>query len=162
MAILQFKTPEFDPKRAYGFVVEFPEELNIKPYTIQRITKPSVKFTKKEINFLNILKYSSLKGKWNNIEITLFDLIYPSTSAALVNLVEFCDNKKGKKFTFKIKVLDPVMEGSENGVGEVIETWTIDVHSIVSVDFGKYDYGSKEIQKLKLILKPSDCRLNQK
>jgi hypothetical protein len=165
MATLQFKAPKmpsltFDPKRKYGFLVEFPEELNIKPYAIQRITKPSVKFSKKEINLFNIIKYSSLKYKWNNIEIELFDLIYPSTSAAVVDLIEFCENKKGKKFTFKIKVLDPFREGIENGAGDVLETWTIDVQDIVSVDFGKYDYGSKEVQKIKLILKPSDCRLD--
>jgi hypothetical protein len=152
MAQLLFKTPEYDPKRAYNFAVEFPSEFNINPETVKSINKPTVTLKKREINILNLFRFSRIKPVWGNIQITFSDPIYPSTSEALLNLVELCEKKRGNKFTFKIK--------STDHAGTEVESWTIDVKNIVSVEFGKYDYSSKDVQNLKLVLKPSNCILN--
>ncbi len=142
-----------EPKRNNRFIVEFPEQFNIEPYVIQSTTKPRLTFTQKTFNLFNIWKYSTVKSTWSNIEMTLFDPIGPSSSAAVVDLIKFCDVNQGDTlFSFTIKALDPT--------GIEVETWTIDVDSLVSVDFGSYDYSKDGLQKITMILKPSDCRLS--
>ena len=43
--------------------------------------------------------------------------------------------------------------------GVTIESWKIIVDKIISFDFGKLDYASDDISKLKIMIKPSDCIL---
>lgn len=139
MAKLMFKPVpvEQEPKRNY-FIVEFPEELNIEPYLIDKINKP------KFINY-----------KWQNIEISFIDLIGPSTSKIIYNAINFFKIQKFKKsfplFSFNISMLDPV--------GEVIEKWVINVKEVVSVDFGDFSHSDSKnkIQYIKMIIQPSDC-----
>lgn len=61
---------QYEPKRNNRFVVEFPNELNIKQWLVQKIGKP--KFT---------------NGKWENIKIDFIDPIGPSVSPTLFSLV---------------------------------------------------------------------------
>ena len=154
MATLLFKTPvPVQPKMDNRFIVEFPEQFNIEPWVFQSITKPRITLKEKTFNFFNIWKYSTVKSTWSNIEMTMLDPIGPSSSAAIKDLIEFCDVNQGDTlFSFTIKALDPT--------GIEVETWTIDVESLVSVDFGSYDYSKDGIQKITMILKPSDCRLS--
>lgn len=154
-----------EPKMNNRFVVEFQDEFEIEPYLIQTITRPSL-----NIDIENIQNHYRYTGKyeWNNIEMTLIDTIGPSTSQGVMNLIIHCkkqnltfikDEMEGnvdltKKilFTFKLKSLDPI--------GETIETWTIDVKELISVDFGKCDYGNKDMQTIKVVLKPESCTLS--
>ena len=134
----------YQPKIDNLFIVEFPEYFNMPPYFIQGVTKPKLE-----------------KGKWSNITVETLDPIYPSMTSSVVDLIHFCElnkpsffSKKRNLFSFSIKALDPT--------GLEVEEWIIDVKQLVSVDFGDFSYADKEFQKIKLIFKPSDCRLNQK
>lgn len=144
MATLVCKVPVLlEIKRENRFIVEFPKEFDIESWLVRSISRPHFK-----------------NNKWENIEMTFMDPIGPSTSERLFKLI----NKYKKKglfsflkkdiFTFQIQSLDPV--------GQVVETWSVDVKELVSVDFGKYDYGVKDedsLQIIKMILKPSNCTL---
>lgn len=130
----------YEPKKATRFVVEFPEEFKIPTYCVQKIEKPEIVF-----------------GKWQDIEIEFIDLIEPSTSEAIYNVYNKfkdikCDYKNPKEiFRFKILALDPV--------GIVVETWTITVEEIPSVDFGDNNYGTDDIAKIKMVVRVLDCIL---
>ncbi len=142
MAELMFKVPvEVEPKRDSRFIVEFPTEFNIESWCIQGATKPLW-----------------VNGEWQNIEIELIDPIGPSMSVAIVSLMEFFKknkpglfSKKKSLFSINIKSLDPT--------GVEVEKWTIGIEKLISVDFGSFHYGSDDIQKISIILKPSDCIL---
>lgn len=142
MSTLLFKMPtEIEPKRDSRFSVEFPIELNIESYLVQSISKPKL-----------------VNGKWENITTTLLDVVHPSTSDTIFKLIDYCKknksgifSKKKPLFTIKLKSLD--------ATGFELEAWYINIEKLISVDFGNYDYGSNDIQKIKVVLKPLDCRL---
>lgn len=131
----------FEVKRNNRFVVEFPKEIEIESWVIQSITKPKL-----------------INGCWANIDIVMLDPINPSTSQAVMKMIEYCDknkpslfSKKRSLFTFTIKVLDPV--------GVEVEEWVINVEEFLSADFGNVDYSSDDIQKIKISLQPLNCKL---
>ncbi len=133
-----------EPIRQNRFLVEFPYVFNIPSFTIQKITRPSLTFLNNEYN-------------WKNIEIELLDIIGPSTSKGLMNMIEYCKNFDIRRvdnlplFSFLLSDLDPT--------GTNVTTWVIDVKELVSVKFGISDYGLDEVQKCKVILKPQNCRM---
>jgi hypothetical protein len=138
---------EYMPKIDNLFVVEFPEHFNMPPYFIQSATKP------------RLINRKWWRGnKWENIEIRTLDPIGPSMTSAVVEFIDYCElNKPGlfsknrELFEFTIKALDPT--------GVEVEKWVIGVKNLISVDFGKFDYTSKELQVIKILLEPSYCIL---
>ena len=131
-----------EPKRSTLFVVEFPQEFGIYPWVVQSVTKPR------------------REGKrWENIDIRLIDIIGPSTSQRIMDMIQTCEQRQSflqrllgeSLFYMSINILDPT--------GVEIERWNISVKEIVSVDFGELTYGSKDVQTIKLELKPGDCVL---
>jgi hypothetical protein len=150
---------EQEPKRENRFVVEFPSEFGIESYVVQKINKPRIQFVStpyKNPDGSHTIINSDYK--WDNFEIEFLDIIGPSTSAKLLNMVNICKNrrekiadKKAPLFTFYIKSLDPT--------GVEIEKWKITVAELLDVNFGDLDYGSDKLQFCKVVLKPLDCEL---
>lgn len=127
----------YEPKLANRFLVTLPDNFDLPEWTIFSITKPKLK-----------------KDKWQNITIVFTDPIGPSTSQRLFHNVSGMGNAKAAEvpFDFKIESLDPT--------GVVVEKWTITVEKIVLIDFGDSNYAKSELQKPRLIVKPSTCVLN--
>lgn len=123
-----------EPCRANRFVVTFPENFNVIGYTITAIDTPS---------------YSFEENRWYDIEVRFVDLIYPSTSQTLFNLLQ----RENTPFNMWIELLDPV--------GAVIQQWEINVEKIVKINFGKgLSYSDEGLCEPSIILRPQSCRLN--
>jgi len=133
-----------EPRRNNRFMVEFPHMFNIEAFTVRNVNKP--KFILKDNCYV-----------WSDISLEFIDLIGPSASRGLFNMIEFCKNhqilkdNKQPLFNFNITDLDPV--------GADIGTWVVEVEDLVLVDFGDCEYDSTEIQTCKLVIKPLNCRL---
>lgn len=148
MADMIIKLPsQYEPKVSNRFIVEFPEHFNMPPYFIQSVTKPRL-----------INRKWWMGNKWENIEIKTLDPIGPSMTSAVVEFIDFCElnkpslfSKNRELFEFTIKALDPT--------GIEVEKWVIGVKKLISVDFGKFDYENKDLQVIKILLKPSYCIL---
>lgn len=147
----------FEPKRNNRFIVRFPSEFGIEPLTVQKINRPKINFKPKELNIMNQTQFISSNFEWSNFEIELIDFIGPSTSSGVYNLIDFCQDHikynviEDFLFSFSIEALDPV--------GVVIEKWIIYVKELLEVDFGNYDYSDDSLQKIKITLKPFDCKI---
>ena len=142
MAELMFKVPtEIDVKRDNRFVVEFPKEFGIESYFIQSIKKPSL-----------------VNGKWQNIEVSLFDPISPSMTEAVHSVMYFCKKNKLNFFSKKKCLFEIIIKGLDP-TGVEVERWSVGIKEIVSIDFGSYDYAEDGIQSIRLEFKTSDCRL---
>jgi len=138
--------PESEPKRNCRFYVEFPEEFNIESFVVRSATKPKLK-----------------NGEWQDIEITFMDLVGPpSTAHRIMNLVNVCIIRKSKQSFVEKFLCIPLLKiemKSLDPTGVEIEKWIVDIGKIISVDFGNFDYGSDDIQKIKIVLRPTDCKL---
>lgn len=130
---------EFEPKTLTRFVVQFPLELDIPYWTVQRITKP---------------KYSN--GEWLNIRIDFIDSTKHSPCNGIFKLITGTGTPelaRRDKVHFSIKSLDKL--------GTEVEEWVVYIESIVMVDFGNLDYtkDSDEILLPYMIIKPYKCIL---
>jgi hypothetical protein len=132
----------YEPRRTNRFIVDFPYMFNIPSYTVKKINKPKLTF--KDNTYV-----------WSNILIEFIDLIGPSTSRGIFEMIQFCKNyqiaidQNQPLFNFTIIDLDPT------GVG--VGTWTIEVKEISSVDFGDCEYDNPGLQICKLSIKPLNC-----
>lgn len=152
--ILKLAPMEQEPKRKNRFVVEFPNEFEIKSYLVQKINGSKVISVNKEIKDEDGFPSNIVTSyKWDNFTIELIDVIKPSTSQAVMNMVKHCNDKLGDtiKFTFHISILNPI--------GDEIEKWAIQVKELKEVNFGDLDYEIGEIKKIKVILVPAECTL---
>ncbi len=126
---------KFELKTTNNFVVELPEQFDIKSWTVVSSNKP--KFT---------------NGEWEDIKIVFNDYLACSTSQGLFNMVNFLKTSTGKnKFQIKLKSLDPT--------GVVVEQWVINVKNVLTINFGELDHRTSSYQKLTLIVKPLNCIL---
>jgi hypothetical protein len=125
----------FEPKTAYRFLVEFPEELNIKSWAVQKINKPK---------FVN--------NQWDVIRIEFIDTINESVIHGLYKLVEKikCSNDSETLLTIYINSLDPT--------GNVIESIEVSTSKITIIDFGDLDYANDDIQKPIIEFFPDNCK----
>jgi len=143
---MPFNQPVYEPKRQNRFLVSFPKNFGIEPWYVRSVTRPRYTFSIKG------------KGKWDVMEITFIDPIKPSTSESLFKLTTMVEElKKSQKvglplFTFDISTLDPT--------GVVVENWTIDVRSIVYIDFGMSNYENDDVQTPKMVIRPARCTLD--
>ena len=110
----------YEPKQTNRFVVIFPDEFEISPYVIFKVSPI-------------IMIGMSMKAE--PIVFSMYDAITPSTSAAInegLRKLRKSDNK-----TIKIKI------NSIGPVGDVVEEWILD-GCITHVDFGNYDWNVDE------------------
>lgn len=126
-----------DPKRKNRFVVEFPKELGIESWTVQKCNLPELK-----------------DGKWQNIKISFID---PIGLVSPVNgLNKIMDMKKSffsnkPIFNIKIKILDPT--------GAIIDNWLVSIKSVESVNFGYLDYSHDNLVTPSLTVRVKECSL---
>jgi len=126
----------YEPSRKNRFVVIFPDRFEIQSFLVQKINKPKL-----------------LGGVWQDFHLEFIETPQESISLRLFDLINYCNvNRSNPLFTMILINLDP--DGGEN------ERWTISVSEIVNVDFGDYDYGNDDYQVVKLVLRPSNCILN--
>lgn len=151
---------EYEPKRVNRFFAEFPDELGIEVWKVQKFKRPSMDINSVAIPFVNQENYVSGKYKWNEIEITFLDPIGPSTSQQVMEWVrlhaESLTGRMGYAAGYKkniiLKSLDPT--------GVEIEKWFLEQCQITGIDFGDNDYGNDELTNVTVTVQPWRCILN--
>ena len=151
---------EYEPKRVNRFFAEFPSELGIEVWKVQKFKRPSMKINSVAIPFVNEQNYVPWKYSWDEMQITFLDTIGPSTSQQLMEWVRLHAESltgrmgyaSGAKKNIILKALDPT--------GIEVEKWFIEQAQITSIDFGDNDYGNDEIQNITLSIQPWRCILN--
>lgn len=149
-----------EPKRPNRFFAEFPSELGIEKWKIQKFDRPKIDITSVPIHWQNTENYVAGKYKWNPVTITLIDVIGPSTSQQVMEWVrlhaESITGRMGYAAGYKkniiLKQLDP------NGVP--IDKWTLEQCQITNVDMGDNDAESDAVQMITITVQPFRCIQN--
>lgn len=160
MSEMLFGVPfDYEPKRENRFFLEFPSELGIEVWTISSFKKPSLRINSVEIPYLNAKYYVSGQYNWDEMDITLIDIIGPSTSQKVMEWVRLhaesmtarMGYNSGASKDLVLKVLDPT--------GVPVEQWKIERCIITSVDFGNQSQDSDEVSKITITVQPQRCIL---
>ena len=151
---------EYEPKRVSRFFAEFPSELGIEVWQIQKFTRPKMTIESTDIPFVNEQNYVAGHYKWDTMTIDFLDPIGPSTSQQLMEWVrlhaESLTGRMGYAAGYKkniiLKALDPT--------GVEVEKWFLEQCMITEINFGENDYSSDDLQKISLTIQPWRCILN--
>jgi len=151
---------DYEPKRVNRFFVEFPDELGIEVWKVQKIKRPSKKINSVPIPFVNEQNYVAGKYTWDEMTVTFLDPIGPSTSQQVMEWVrlhaESLTGRMGYAAGYKknliLKALDPT--------GIEVEKWYLEQCMVTGVDFGDNDYTSDDLSNIVVTFQPWRCILN--
>ena len=126
----------FEPKLKNRFIMQID---GIPAYTIKGVNRPQIDFDEVVLEHMNVTRYVKGKGRWQPMEITLYDPVVPSAAQAVMEWVrlghESVTGRDGYSDFYKkditIQVLGPV--------GDIVEEWTLKQAWIKSANFGTLD-----------------------
>ena len=75
-----FYTP-YEPKLKNRFIMEIS---GISAFTIKTMQRPQITFDEVVLEHMNVTKYVKGKGRWQTLQITLYDPIVPSAASEVI------------------------------------------------------------------------------
>ena len=74
----------YEPKLKNRFIMEI---AGIPAFTIKTAQRPQITFDEVTLEHMNITKYVKGKGRWQTLQVTMYDPIVPSAASAVIEWV---------------------------------------------------------------------------
>ena len=140
----------FEPKLKNRFLMNID---GIPAFLIKTAKRPQITFDEVTLEHMNVTRYVKGKGKWQPLDITLYDAVVPSAAQAVMEWVrlshESVTGRDGYSDFYKkdvlIKVLGPV--------GDVVEQWTLKGAWIQAANFNDLDFSSSDPAEISVTLR---------
>lgn len=140
----------YEPKLKNRFIMEID---GIPAFTIKTAQRPQITFDEVVLEHMNITKYVKGKGRWQTLQITMYDPIVPSAAASVIEWIrlhhESSTGRDGYQDMYKKNVVFNVL----GPVGDKIEQWTLFGTMIQDAAFGDLDFSSSEPVEITLTLR---------
>ena len=144
-----FYTP-YEPKLKNRFIMEIS---GIPAFTIKTMQRPQITFDEVVLEHTNITRYVKGKGRWQTLQITLYDPIVPSAASAVIEWIrlhhESATGRDGYQDFYKKNVNFQVL----GPVGDIIEKWTLYGTYIQDAAFGDLDFTDSNPVEITLTLR---------
>ena len=128
------------------------EIAGIPAFTIKTAQRPQITFDEVVLEHMNVTKYVKGKGRWQTLQITLYDPIVPSGAQAVMEWVrlhkESVTGRDGYSDFYKKDITFNLL----GPVGDIVEEWTLKGTFIQSANFGTMDYGTSDPVEIALTL----------
>jgi len=129
----------FEPKVKNRFIMYIND---IPAYTIKMANRPSINFETITVDHINLKRKLQGKGEWQDINISLYDPIVPSSAQAVMEWVrlghESLTGRRGYADFYKKDIILNML----GPVGDIVEQWSIKGALIVSATFNEVDWAS--------------------
>jgi len=161
MADLLRQVPiEYELIRVNRFELQFPTELGIESWMVQKAKRPSLKINSVKIPFMNTIFSVAGQYEWEAMEIEFIQTIGPSTSEKLIEWVRLhVESLTGRMGYFAGYAKDLVLT-SLDPTGVAVEQWTLQNCWVTDADFGQNDHGDDGLQMIKITIQPQWCVKN--
>ena len=140
----------FEPKLKNRFIMNID---GIPSHVIKAMNRPQIQFDEVLLEHMNVTRYIKGKGKWQPIEVTLYDPIVPSAAQAVMEWIrlghESVTGRDGYSDFYKKDVTFNVL----GTVGDIVEEWTLKGCYIENANFGDMDWGTSDPAEITLTLK---------
>ena len=134
---------DFEPKLKNRYLISF-AGTGIQAFMVKAMNRPSIEFDEVILEHMNITRYVKGKGRWQPLEVTLYDPIVPSASQAVMEWIrlshESVTGRDGYSDFYKKDVTFNVL----GPVGDKIEEWTLKGAYIQSANFGDLAFDSSD------------------
>ena len=140
----------YEPKLKNRFIMEI---AGIPAFTIKTAQRPQLTFDEVALEHMNVTRYVKGKGRWQPMELTLYDPVVPSAAQAVMEWVrlshESVTGRDGYSDFYKKNLTFNVL----GPVGDKIEQWDIKGAYIQTVNFGDLAFDSSDPTEITLTLK---------
>ena len=140
----------FEPKVKNRFIMYIE---GIPAYLIRAANRPSIIFEEIALDHINTKRYVKGKGRWQQLQITLYDPIVPSAASAVIEWIrlhhESATGRDGYSDFYKKNINFQVL----GPVGDIIEKWTLNGAFIADASFGDLDFSSSDPVEITLTLR---------
>ena len=130
----------FEPKLKNRFIMQIG---GINAYLIKTANRPQIDFDEVILEHMNVTRYVKGKGRWQPLEITLYDPVVPSAAQQVMEWVrlghEAVTGRDGYSDFYK-KDIDIFTLGP---VGDVVEQWKLKGAFVSNANFGDMDWTSE-------------------
>ncbi len=160
-------SPDFEPKRAFRFLIEFsPNQGDSLQFLAKSVDRPSYTVSSNPHSFFNHTFYYPGKVTWNQISLTLVDAVSPNASEVFMEYLTGIGYNNPKNLTeatgktitkqtatramgnFAIKEMGTDNDGGAKAKGE----WTLKNAFITEVNFGSHAYDSEEMIDIQITI----------
>ena len=140
----------FEPKLKNRFIMQIG---GINAYLIKTANRPQIDFDEVILEHMNVTRYVKGKGRWQPMEITLYDPVVPSAAQQVMEWIrlshESITGRDGYSDFYKKDVSFQVL----GPVGDVVEEWELKGTFIQSANFGDLAFESSDPVEIALTLK---------
>lgn len=159
MADLLLQAPlKYEPKTTNRWVLRFPADIGIQTWALKSCGSPKIEFETADMDFINTTTYVNTHYKWKPMDITLRDFIAPSSTEGLMEWIRLHAESVTGRMGYTIGCAKTIELESLDPTGVVTESWRCENCIIVGeVDFGTFDYTTKEVRELKFTIQPQKC-----
>ena len=144
-----FYTP-YEPKLKNRFIMEIS---GIPAFTIKTASRPQITFDEVELNHMNITKYVKGKGKWQTMQITLYDPIVPSAASAVIEWIRLHHESATGRDGYQDFYKKNITLNTLGPVGDIVEKWTLYGSWIQDATFGDLAFDSSDPVEITLTLR---------
>ena len=140
----------FEPKLKNRFIMQIG---GINAYLIKTANRPQIQFDEVILEHMNVTRYVKGKGRWQPIEITLYDPVVPSAAQQVMEWIrlshESVTGRDGYADFYKKDVSFQVL----GPVGDVVEEWELKGTFIQEANFGDLAFETSDPVEISLTLK---------
>ena len=140
----------FEPKLKNRFIMNID---GIPAYLIKAANRPILESDEVILEHMNVTRYVKGKGRWQTLQITLYDPIVPSASAAVIEWIRLhhqsATGRDGYQDFYKKYITFQVL----GPVGDIVEKWTLYGTYIGDASFGELDFSDSNPVEITLTLR---------
>ena len=144
-----FYTP-YEPKLKNRFIMEI---AGISAFVIKTSQRPQITFDEITLEHMNITKYVKGKGRWQTLQITLYDPIVPSASAEVIEWIRLHHESATGRDGYQDYYKKNIVLNTLGPVGDIVEKWTLYGSWIQDATFGDLAFDASEPVEITLTLR---------
>ena len=144
-----FYTP-YEPKLKNRFIMEI---AGISAFVIKTAQRPQITFDEVTLEHMNITKYIKGKGRWQTLQITLYDPIVPSAASAVIEWVRLHHESATGRDGYQDFYKKNITLNTLGPVGDIVEKWTLYGSWIQDATFGDLAFDASEPVEITLTLR---------
>ncbi len=144
-----FYTP-YEPKLKNRFIMEI---AGIPAFTIKTSQRPQLTFDEVTLEHMNITKYVKGKGRWQTLQITLYDPIVPSAAAEVIEWIRLHHESATGRDGYQDFYKKNITLNTLGPVGDIVEKWTLYGSWIQDATFGDLAFDASEPVEITLTLR---------
>ena len=144
-----FYTP-YEPKLKNRFIMEI---AGISAFVIKTSQRPQITFDEVTLEHMNITKYVKGKGRWQTLQITLYDPIVPSAAAEVIEWIRLHHESATGRDGYQDFYKKNITLNTLGPVGDIVEKWTLYGSWIQDATFGDLAFDASEPVEITLTLR---------